>query len=192
LSKVEWPNGVDAGSVFYRALRASAPALAKLQPTYRDAVAATPDSTRVWVALRTVLEATWRPPPTLEPPLPIKGTWELWAGTDEGQTGWWTLIRRCTKIAAGLMVLLLAAVFLAGRPLQPYQLVGALVAVCSAALLASALGAVTNLAWLMPMVLALLAAKGRQREPTVPKADRLPDIPALSDLDPAPRISVED
>ncbi len=191
LSKVEWPNGVDAGSVFYRGIRASEPALAKLQPAYRDAVAATPDSTRVWVALRTVLEATWRPAPTLEPPPPIKGAWELWAGTDERQTGWWTLIRRCTEIAAGLLVLLLAAVFLAGRPLEAYQLVGALVAVCSAALLASKLGVVTNLAWLMPVVLALLAAKGRQREPTVPTADRLPDMPSLPDLGPAPRISVE-
>jgi hypothetical protein len=191
LGKVEWPNGVDAGSVFYRTVRASEPALAELQPAYRDAVADQPDSTRVWVALRTVLEATWCPPPALKPPAPIKGAWELWAGTDVGQADWWTLIRRCTKIAAGLVALVLAVVFLFGRPLQPYQLVGALVAVCSAALVASELGAVSNLAWLMPMVLALLAAEGRQSGPVAPKADRLPSMPVLADLGPAPRISVE-
>jgi hypothetical protein len=187
LSNVEWPNGVDPGSVKYRSIRASGGAYVELQKDYRAAVADTPDITRAWVALRTVMEATYRPTTP-----PLTGTWHLWARAGQDQAGLWTLARRLTKLVVGLMALSLAALFLFAKPLQPYQLVGATVAVCGGTLLASGLGAVTNLAWLIPVALALLAAKGRQREQqnaTPPNQSAEP--PPMPNLGPAPRITVE-
>ncbi len=78
------------------------------------------------------------------------------------------------------------------------HLMGGLLAVCSAALLADNTGAVANLAWLLPAVLAVWAAGYEPAELAVQAAAYPHDETAeriaarLESYGPAPRITVND
>lgn len=189
--RVALPNAVDGADVMYRALDARGEASAALQPGYRAAIAELEPMTRMWVALRTVAEATWL---TADPPAaPIKGTWELWAGSElngepNGASSW-SLKRRIAKFGAGLVSLMVAALLFFGARREKHQLIGGLLAVASAALLVSELGAVTNLAWLLPVALAAIASHaGPSRRSHQANANR--DLREI-DFGVEPRITVE-
>ncbi len=178
------PNGVDAGTIRYRDVTATGPAREVLQTEYRAALAREPELTQTWVALRTLLEATWKPEVTLG--TPTVGVWELW-GLNQPHHNW-TLIRRVTKILVGLLALGVAFALIRGRPGQLHQLTGGLLAISAATLLVSLTGAATNWIWLMPAVLAALVARGDSAAPA-PETHHS-ERPPL-DLGPAPRITVE-
>ncbi len=172
----------NSGNVPFRAVQAEEPAREELQRRYREAIAAAPEATRLWVALRTILEATWLP--AVQPQPPVEPVWQVWStGTVGPQL--WTQIRRGLKLLCGVLALLAAIVLLRTGEPRPYQLVGALAAVFSAALFTSQPGAVTNWAWLSPMILAVVTAHGR--------AAGLPPPPGAAEArGPAPRITIND
>jgi hypothetical protein len=178
------PNGVDAGSIMYRDVVATGAAREALQVEYRAALRQQPATTRMWAAVRTIMEATWKP--EAGPAAPVVGAWDLWAANRPGAQ--WTLARRIAKILVGLLALLVALVLFWRQPSRLHQLVGGLLMICAATLVVSMSGAVTNWVWLMPAALAALATRsgslaGRLE---MPASER----PAL-DLGPAPRITVE-
>ncbi|MBU0638630.1 MAG: hypothetical protein KKB50_07185 [Planctomycetes bacterium] len=179
------PNGVDAGAIMYRSIAAPDSVWAKLRPGYRAALADLPLRARVCSAIRTVLEATWLPAVRSVPP--GRGAWECWASPQNAER--WTLIRRIAKLTTALLAVVVAVQVYFWNRTRPHQLVGALLAVCSAALLASEMGAVTNLAWLLPLALgAMVATTG------VPPGagDRVSESKGESIFfGPAPRITVE-
>lgn len=189
--RVALPNAVDGADVMYRAVDARGDAAAALQPGYRAAIAEMELMTRMWVALRTVAESTWL---SADPPAaPIKGTWELWAGSESNGepngASSWSLIRRIAKFGAGLVSLMVAALLFFGARREKHQLIGGLLAVASAALLVSELGAVSNLAWLLPVALAAIAShSGPSRRSEQTNANR--DLREVN-FGPEPRITVE-
>jgi hypothetical protein len=178
------PNGVDANAVMYRDVVATGPARDALQLQYREALSQQPETVRASAALRTLLEATWKP--EVAPVSPVVGVWELWATNQPVRN--WTLARRAAKIAVGLLALLAAFVLIRGRPARLHELIGALLAICSATLLISMTGPATNWVWLMPTALAALATRTGSAAPA-PETPmrRHPPI----DLGPAPRITVD-
>jgi len=180
------PAGVDRSAVMYRQVAASAEALPRLQAAYRKALADEPFMTRMWVTLRTVLEATWLP--AQPPPSPVSGAWALWAGQDTSAASRWTFIRRSMKVAVGLAAVLVALMVLQRPGAAAPQLVGGLLVVAAGTLLASELGAATNLVWLLPVALAALAANSGAATPRV----LVPAVSAAAPpVRPAPRITVE-
>lgn len=186
LSPVELGD-IDVRKVFYRTLETAAPAREEMIRRYRLSVSAQPGAQRMLAAVRTVLEHTWLA--AGEPPAGLPGTWALWAGGARGDDGWWSLAHRAVKVMAGLLAVFIGLSMLRGQAPQPHHLIGGLLAVASAALLASAMGAATNLVWLLPVVLALLAANA----PAVPPAPPPARLPLVMDLagGPVPRITVE-
>lgn len=181
------PNGVDAGSVRYRDVVAGGEARELLQRRYREALARESAATRWWTALRTLLEATWKP--ATVPAQPRTGTWELWAGGASGSAARWTWIRRSSKIVAGLLSLLVALALIRGPRRQLHHLIGALLMVSAATLLVSWIGPTTNWVWLMPALLGVLAVRGEPVAASV-VAPVSPDLPPY-EHGPAPRITVE-
>lgn len=174
----------NSANVPFRAVQAEGPAREELQRHYREAIAAAPEATRLWVALRTILEATWIP--AVQPQHPVEPVWQVWT-TETVGSQLWTQIRRGLKLLCGVLALLAAIVLLQMGEPRPYQLVGALATVFSAALFTSEPGAVTNWVWLLPAMLATIAAHGR--------ALGLPPQPLpqpAEALGPAPRITIND
>ncbi|MCK4341738.1 MAG: hypothetical protein KAY37_08455 [Phycisphaerae bacterium] len=195
------PNGVSRAELLYRRIEPTPAALPVLQTAYRAAVAELPATTRLLVAARTVLEETWCPTHPAEPP--TQSAWALWEGPDAEEGGLTTARRIVKLVVALLMVWATLAVFF-GRRVRPRHLVGALLAVVSGMLIAGASGAVTNLVWLLPFVLALWAVHEEPEPEPEAEEESVPEaIPALAssppstlptvpfDEGPEPRISVE-
>ena len=178
------PNGVDAAAIMYRDVNPTPAARDLLQPDYRLALSRESLVTRTWASLRTLLETTWKP--AVSPALPLEGVWDAWLGAPES-AGRETLIRRISKIVAGLLALGVAVVMLRQRKPDLHRLIGGLLVVCAASLLVSMTGAVANLVWLMPAVLGALAAHGAGASPPPPAIGHLPPL----ENGPAPRITVE-
>jgi hypothetical protein len=181
------PNGVDATSIMCRDLVLTPEARKILQPDYRQALAQQSKVTQTWASLRTLLEATWKP--AVRPERPITGAWELWSAAQPETGERLTATRRGGKVAVVLLALLVALLMIRGERGRPHQLIGGLLVVSAATLLISMTGAATNWVWLMPTVLAALAAsaEGAATKPLTPSMGRLPPL----DLGPAPRITVE-
>jgi hypothetical protein len=186
---VTWPNDVD-GRTLYRDIKASAEALPALQADYRQAARELPGWRRLAMNLRTVLEETWMPAEAS--PSPTIGAWTFWGGGPPMESRW----GYSRKIVKGVVVLLVIwatlAVFL-GRRSKPRHLIGALLAVIAGALVASESGTVTNLVWLMPVLLPLWAVHdvaqpaAAEGAPVAPTYD--PNRPVV--LGPPPRVSIE-
>jgi hypothetical protein len=177
------PNGIDAAEIMYRDLIPTADAERVLQPDYRAAVARESLATQTWASLRTLLEATWKPASPAA--LPLVGTWDVWlAGVEDAARA--TTVRRIGKGIAALLALAVALMVIRQRNPGTHRLVGGLLVVCAASLLASMTGPVTNLVLLMPVVLCTLAASGVGAVPPPPPMGQFPQI----DRGAAPRISV--
>lgn len=184
--KVDWPNGVNGRTVLYRQVHPTDQARPVLQAAYRSAVGATPRLTRQLVGLRTVLEAAWVPAHYREPPL--IGTWRLWGGPPPMDADW-VLIRRLVKALVALVVIWASLAIFFGRRLETRHLLAALLAATSGSLLASELGGVTYLVWVLPLLTSLWALDELpQPRPTGPAP-----VPTAVpfDIPPPPRISVE-
>jgi hypothetical protein len=186
---VDWPNGVSGQGVSFRVVAADGGVRSLLQPSYRAALAELPRLTQAWVALRTVLEATWLPSYTIDAPVP--SAWTFWAGS-ESLEGRWLLSRRLVKAGVILLTLLIAAAICAGRKARPRHLVAGLLVATSGALLASDAGAVTNLAWLLPVVLALWALhEVPESKVDAPGSGEFTETTDVAGEGGLPRISVE-
>ena len=184
--KIDWPNGVTANTVLYRQLDVARAVLPLVQTPYREAIGQMPDATRLLVAARTVLEATWVPAHAAEPT--VEGAWQLWGGPPP-MTERWVLIRRIVKSVVGLLTLWATLAVFVGRRARPRHLLATLLMVASGTLLASEAGAATNWVWLLPLVTAI----GAVHEPAPPAPVR-PVMPRsaspLPDEAP-PRITIE-
>ncbi len=184
------PNGVSASTVLYREVAAADDATRELlQTAYREAVAASGKGTRGWVALRTLIEDTWKP--RLEPRLTELGTWDLLSASSTNAKARWVLIRRITKVTLALLSIVVAFLLIRGEKPQLQHLVGGMLVMVAGTLLVSMQGAVSNWVWLMPAALAVLAVRGATPPAQAPAAQTVPESP-LPDLGPAPRITVED
>lgn len=181
------PN--DAGSVLYRDVKATTTEAADvMQRDYREALVQTAVTTRGWVALRTLLEATWKP--AMAPAGPLAGVWELWSADGPDSAGRWTVLRRSGKVVVGLLALLVAFLLIRAPRRELHQLTGGLLVVSAATLLISMMGPATNWVWLMPTALAALAAKSEP--PAAPKRVRsISELPPY-ETGPPPRITVDD
>jgi hypothetical protein len=181
------PNGTDAHAIRYRDVVATGQTRKALQRDYRAALGDQPATTRAWAALRTLLEATWKP--AVHPAVPRPGTWSLWAAENPDAQHRWNMIRRGGKIAVGLLAVLVALVMLQRGRGKLHQLIGGLLVVSAATLLISLLGPATNWVWLMPAALAALAVRS-EAETAVASPASVSAVP-LAELGPAPRITVE-
>ena len=176
--KVNWPNSEKG---LYREVRPAGDALPVLQNAYRAAVGQLPAATRVLVAARTVLEATW--PLAWSQPPPVTGSWQVWSGSDTAADRTWVQLHRLAKLVMALAAVLTALLIFFGQRTQPRHLIGGLLVVASGALIASELGAATNLVWLLPLVLTLWAVHEPPEEKPAPAAvarlaqDALPAAP---------------
>jgi hypothetical protein len=183
--KIDWPNGTSDSTVLYRQVDVDNAARPLLQASYRDAVEQMPDGTRLLVAARTVLEATWMPVATERSA--TVGTWEFWGGPAP-ITGRWLLIRRIVKVVVVLLVLWAAMAVFFGRRVLVRHLLATLLIVAGGTLLASASGPATNWVWLLPLITALWAV----HEPILlatppPAALRTPPPPPPAPRPPPPR-----
>ena len=182
------PNGIDAGAVRFRDIAADDAAREQLQHSYRAALSREAQPTRIWTALRTLLESTWKP--ELAPAPSRTGTWDLWAASYSASAATWTWIRRGTKIVVLLLAFCVALVLLRRPVAGVHQLVGGLLALSAATLLASMGGAATNWVWLMPTALGVWAVKSATGQVPQPVPSLVQGLPEL-DLGPAPRITIE-
>ena len=155
-SRFDLPPATDGSNVLFREVTTTAAARDRVQASYREAVAAWPDSTRLVVSLRSLLESVWRPEGVRAPVLPTP--WAVWFGSGPEAESNRVLAQRILKGALGLLVLVLC--WRVGRLVQPalHQLLGALLAVAAGAMLASEQGSTTNWVWLMPLILAAIVA----------------------------------
>lgn len=185
-----------AAEIEFKDVAAQYPASVALNDRYRTAVGDLPPARRLAVAVRTVLEATWAP--RVAPRDPVRGTWAQFARLTDLGPEKWTLIRRAAKVLIGVLVLVAAALILRTNRPGSHQLVGGMLVVVAGTLLVSHTGPVANLAWLLPAVLAILAAHGQGSEKEKGQGDGPPaleDRPAPNAPHPppgaAPRITVE-
>jgi hypothetical protein len=177
----------DQGGVLYREIDAEGPVREEVQREYRKKLAGVPDLTPFWASLRSVLESTWLPRNTVANP--IEGAWKLWS-YETGDEETWRTIRRGMKILAVVVTALIAFGMLRLQRPYGYKLVGAVLATLSLAYLCTNMGAVTNWAWLLPVVLAAFAAWGVSETPKPPVAAQRPVSPNVPSGTPAPRVSV--
>jgi hypothetical protein len=181
--KINWPNAVNGRSVLYRQVSPTDQALPLLQAGYRKVIAGLAGPTRLAVAARTILEATWRPARYSEPP--VIGSWRLWGGPPP-MPGHWVLIRRGVKLAVAVLVVWAALAIFFGRRGHPQHLIGGLLIVTSGTLLASELGAATYLVWLLPLVIALPGPGTRDPGPEPYRVDLYPANTAARGRGPLP------
>ncbi len=188
--QLRFADNVRADNLLYRNLAPEPEARAELNARYAELFSRELVVTRVQASVRTVLEQTWLAPERA--PSHTLPAWSLW-GRDV--SSWWRNFHLAAKVAAGLLALL-AGLLLLRRPLlRPVHLCGGLLTVAAAALLASYPGGVTNLAWLVPMALAVWAAgdalpEGGAAALPPPVTTLRGDMPA-DPLGPVPRITVE-
>ncbi len=184
------PNGVDAATVRYREILPLDEATRDvLRADYREAAARRRPVERAWVAVRSLVEETWKPQIARE--LPEPSSWECWATTCPQGGERWTLIRRIAKLVALLLSLVTGFLLIRGRKPEPYHLVGATLAMLAITLVVSYNGAITNWVWVMPGLLAGYAARGAASAAAAPTATPAPP-PVPDPLEPAPRITVEE
>ncbi len=191
---VQTSADIKPNEALYREVSGAPAARDVLQADYRDALARQPYVERLLSAVRTVAEATWLT--TDREPSAHTSPWALWLGGEQTSADRLVLIRRIVKGLAGLVSVGLAVLILVGGRNGTQHLIGGLLAVCSAALLANDLGAVANLAWLAPLVLSLwgMDVPGGAT-PAAPRAAAAP--PAATRTFPparpgnAPRITIE-
>jgi hypothetical protein len=187
---VDWPNSVNGHGVLYRSLVVADEVRPLVNEAYSTAIRGRSAFTQAVVALRTVLEATWLP--TYVSPPPVESAWTFWAGTPT-LDGAWLLSRRLVKVGVALLTLLVALAICFGQKTRPRHLVAGLLVAVSGSLLASADGAVTNLVWLLPVVLALWALhEVPESKVDAPGAGQFTDTADLSGEGGVPRISVDD
>lgn len=124
-----------------------------IQIGYRNLLAGAAPLERARMSLRTVLESTWKPSRT--PPRGEFNAWHTWLGGHERAA----LIRRIVRIVAGIIGLLVALAVLRADRAAQHRVVGGLLAVMSAAMLAGTTGLASNLALLTPFLLATLAVR---------------------------------
>ena len=190
-----YPNGIDGGAIACRDVLADSAARMELQREYRTAMQSQEHYVQTLAALRTTLEATWKAEHAPDPAA-LPGAWELWSET---RPGWnWDLVRRYIKILCGVFALLVALLLFRDPAARLPRLVGGLLAVGAAIMLIDFSGPATNWVWLMPMILACLAAKGAPSAapPPLNAARAVPKTPPLGNFPPmpsapAPRITVE-
>lgn len=186
-SRLALPNGIDASSIKVRDVAVTGAARSELQRDYREALNYASNVMRTSAALRTLLEATWKPEFTRAPSR--LGTWDLWAVAAPGTDARWTLIRRSGKIVVGVLALLAAFMLVRGERGRPHQLLGGLLVVSAGTLLISLEGAVANWVWLIPTAFAALAARhGAPQAQVAPRP--IGNLPPYQQ-GPAPRITVE-
>lgn len=195
--QIDWPNDVNGHTVWYWEVQPTPAARPLLQQAYRQHAAALPNAQRLLVNLRTLMEATWLPQVGLDPP--IEPAWRYWGG--QPLSSGWRTARRVVKICVGLLVIWATLAIFFGRRTQPRHLLGAFLLLVAGTLLASASGAVTNLAWLMPFVVALWALPDEEQDtPNAAQRARMkerasappPTIPLAPVGGPTPRITVDD
>lgn len=195
--------GVDVSRAGFHEIAAGGEARRTLQRTYETVIANEPLLTRVRAALRSVIETTKWPLARHEPR--YMGAWQMLAGggafgataEDEARAVYY---RRISKMLAGVVSVLIAAMLFFGPVKQRYNLFGGLLAVMAFGLIATEAGPTGNLALLLPFVLIVLAVHG-ERRPQIkvaanPRSARsrasreLEAMPPLK-LGRVPRISVE-
>ncbi|MGE0481516.1 MAG: hypothetical protein AB7Q17_13695 [Phycisphaerae bacterium] len=177
--RVVFGEGVTSTDVAFRTLHTSPEARQALLPRYRAA-----DGGFIG-RLRTLLEATWLPARDAAPP--AISAWSVWAGDTAEGVERQVMARRITKLVVAVVGLLLALMMRSVVAPRSYHLVGALLALSAAILIASPSGAATNWVWLVVAIGAALAAWG---DTPVAAAAR-PNAPAAGRLGAAPRISAE-
>lgn len=157
------PDGVAPHAVFYTDIAAEGAAADVLQSEYRVDLAAAPDKTRFFAAIRTVIESTWLPAApvgaadgAVEP-----STWRAWSLEPGGMASRVDAARRAMKIIAILCALVMALGLLVRRDAGFGEFAGALLATLTLAFLASEPGSAARWAWIVP---AILAAHAVQRE----------------------------
>ena len=188
-ARVTAPASVNAREVRYRDIDANPAARKLLQPGYRAALAPQEPLTRFQVALRTVLEATWKPSQPAH--LPASPAWALWAPS--GDPHQLALPRRVGKGVLGALALFAAWWLLRCQAASPHNVIGALLMLSAGALIVSLQGPVTNLAWMMPTVLGAFALQ----KPAAEAGPRRPEKPHILEatrtpLPAAPRISIDE
>jgi hypothetical protein len=187
-------DDIRTDSLLFRNMEPTETAAADLNARYRAQLASADFGTRVWTGLRTLLEQTWLAKEPLRPALP--SVWDVWRGGRADQR-WWPIVHKGVKIFAVVLAIVAGLALLRRKVARPMHLMGGLLAMSSAALLADASGAVTNLAWLMPTVLAVWAAGEESRAAASGEA-YAHDVAAehiaarLEAFGPAPRITVND
>lgn len=150
------PRDVSASAIKYQQIAAGPASREDLQAAYRVAAENLPFAQRMWLAARTVLEATWRPGAVSA--APPKGAWDVWIEADnDASVDRWTNVRRASKVALGLLALVLAGLLWFGDKPRRQHLVGSLLALAAGALIVAWLGAASNWVWLLPMILASFA-----------------------------------
>jgi len=183
--QLDWPNDADSAGVLMRAVAATPDAALLLDPVYRAAVKELPASRRALVALRTVLEAVWVParPETPE----FRPAWALWGGDPlSGRALFW---HRTAKAGAAVLAAVIAVVILLARSVGHRHLVGGLLGVTAAAVLASHAGAPSHSAVLLPLVLLVWAV---QEAPAASGPVDTARIAArLAGREPPPRITTD-
>lgn len=153
-----YPTGVDGGAIACQDVLAVGAAQAELQNGYRQVMNGQRRSVRTLAAVRSVLESTWKAEYRPAPATPGPRLWDLWAAD---RPGWnWDLIRRYVKLAVGLLALLAALALFREPAARLPSLLGGMSAVAAAALLVDLSGPAANWVWLMPTILAGMAAKG--------------------------------
>lgn len=187
------PPGVDASTILYREIATSGAAAEALNRGYRKRAEAAPPLPRLAANLRTLAEATWLPEIPNE--LPIPSAWAVWPSFSASLEPAFIVARRATKIAVVALGLLTCWPLLRrkDRP-QIHQVIGAMLGISAAILIASETGAAGNLAWIVPAFLAALAARTVDATgfgaPTDSPGPR-PAVRAIAEPPPMPRITVE-
>jgi hypothetical protein len=121
----------------------------------------------------------------------IASAWSFWhqqAASQSGDVDRWPMYRYSGRIAAVVVALIACVVLALGRRKAEHNLLGGLLAVMAAALLASESGAVARLALLIPVVLPILAQPPGASATSDQEGE---DLPRPIRLGPVPRISVE-
>jgi hypothetical protein len=184
-------------SLLFRKIEPTETAVQELNARYRAQLARATIGTQVWTSLRTLLEQTWLTREPLQGTLP--SVWDVWRGEGQGGQSWWPLVQKAAKIAAGVLAIIAGLTLLRRKVARPAHLMGGLLAASSAALLADSAGAVTNLAWLLPGILAVWAAGEDSHVAKVGEAEAYAHDEAaehiaarLEAFGPAPRITVDD
>ena len=188
-----YPNSVGGGEIACSDVLADGAARVELQKGYRLAMKQEPRVAQTLASVRTVLEATWKADDATSPE--TKGVWQVWSETFPGRN--WVMLRRCVKIVVGILALFAALIAFRNPGPQLPRLMGGLLAVGAGVLLVDMTGPATNWIWLMPMILAALAAKSAP--PKLPPGAQIPATPSVPPLGksplyqqgPAPRITVE-
>ncbi len=177
---------VSAGDVPKESIRfhdvvASDAARHELNHSYAEALHGESAVVRFVAAARVVLECTWlnrAEPDSIRLPT----TWGLWAEGGDSHT--WLLLRRGAKIVVSVLAVFVAMLLIGAKGVSRSTLVGGVLVVLAGAQLVRAGGGALEMAWILPLLLVLLAAGDAPAPPVPAKAAGAPR-PAQ------PRITIE-